>query len=185
MILYVRSVTVAARLIVALVVIVPAAAATAAEAPRGALATCATRSEAEFPGGFTNRQNLVVGPLALTGAAGTPGWSATFHGNKFPLLVKAGHRVTLALSTRTRKFAGLAYGPLPQGDVRVRDAHRVVTFVACRSDEPSGSTSDGRPVTFWSGGVLSTSPRCVPLLIWIDRAKSPRRVVIRLGVTRC
>ena len=63
MILYVRSVTVAARLIVALVVTVPAAAATAAEAPRGALATCATRSEAEFPGGFTNRQNLVVGPL--------------------------------------------------------------------------------------------------------------------------
>ena len=172
-------------LTVALAAGVAAAAAIAAEPPRGALENCMTRSEAQFPGGFTNPRNLVVGPLALTGARGNPAWASTFHGNKFPLLVKAGHRVTLALSARTRKFAGLAYGPLPQGDVRVRDAHRVVTFVACRSDEPSGSAADGEAVTFWSGGVLSTTPRCVSLLVWIDGAKSPRRAVIRLGVTRC
>jgi hypothetical protein len=171
--------------VVALAAAVATAAAIAAEAPRGAVAKCATRSEAQFPGGFTNPRNLVVGPLALTGARGTPAWASTFHGNKFPLLVKAGHRVTLALSERTRRFAGLAYGPLPQGDVRVRDAHRVVRFIACRSDEPSGSTADGEAVTFWSGGVLSTSPRCVPVLVWIDNAESPRRVVIRLGVARC
>jgi hypothetical protein len=178
--------TLAVRLtVVAAVAAFGATAAIAAVPPRGAVENCATRSEAQFPGGFTNPHNLVVGPLALTGARGTPTWASTFHGNKFPLLVKAGHRVTLALSARTRKFAALAYGPLPQGDVGVRDAHRVVTFIACRSDESSGSSADGEAVTFWSGGILSTSPRCVPLLVWIDRARSARRVVIRLGVAHC
>ena len=43
--------------------------------------------------GFTNPRNLVVGPLALTGARGIPAWSSTFHGDKFPLPVKAGGRM--------------------------------------------------------------------------------------------
>jgi hypothetical protein len=106
-------------------------------------------------------------------------------GNKFPLLVRNGHRVTVELPTRTRKFAGLAYGPLPQGEVLLRDAHRVVTFIACRRGARSGSSADGRPVTFWSGGVLVRSPRCVPLLVWIDAEPSPRRALIRFGVPGC
>lgn len=158
---------------------------TSAAPPPGAVDNCSTRSEAEFPGAFTNARNLVVGPLALMGARGSPAFSSSFHGQKFPLLVKAGHRVTLALSTSTRKFAALGYGPLPQGDVSVRDAHRVVTFIACRRGEPSGSTANGKPVTFWSGGVLSTRPRCIPIAVWIDGAETPRHIVIHLGVTRC
>jgi hypothetical protein len=158
---------------------------TAAKPPRGVVANCSTRSEAAFPGAFTSARNLVVGPLVLTGARGSPPFAPLFHGQKFPLLVKAGHRVTLALSKSTRKFAALGYGPLPQGDVRVREAHRVVTFIACRRGEPSGSTADGQPVTFWSGGILSMGPRCVPVSVWIDGAERPRRIVIRLGVTRC
>jgi hypothetical protein len=180
--------TTAARLAVAIAVVVVAAAVaqtTGAKAPRGAVENCSTRSEAEFPGAFTNARNLVVGPLALMGAGGSPPFASSFHGQKFPLLVKAGHRVTLALSKDTRKFAALGYGPLPQGDVGVRDAHRVVTFIACRRGEPSGSTADGKPVTFWSGGVLSRGRRCVPIAAWIDGAERPRRIVIRLGVTRC
>jgi hypothetical protein len=162
-----------------------AAAAAASGAPRGVVANCASRSEARFPGAFTSPRNRVVGPLVLIGATGSPYFSDAFHGNKFPLLVRPGHRVTLELSPQTRKGAGLAYGPLPQGDVRVRDAHRVVTFIACRRGERSGSTADGRSVTFWSGGVLAHSPRCVPIRVWIDGARSPRRLVIRLGVDRC
>ena len=157
----------------------------AAKPPRGVVASCSTRSEAAFPGAFTNARNLVVGPLVLTGARGSPPFATSFHGQKFPLLVRAGHRVTLALSKTTRKVAALGYGPLPQGDVGVREAHRVVTFIACRRGEPSGSTADGQPVTFWSGGILSTGPRCVPVSVWIDGAEKPRRIVIRLGVTRC
>jgi hypothetical protein len=98
--------------------------------PRGAVADCSTQSGANFPGAFTSPRNLVVGPLALIGAGGSPTFADSFGGQKFPALVRVGHRITVELSRRTRKGAGLAYGPLPQGHVRLRDAHRVVTFVA-------------------------------------------------------
>lgn len=151
--------------------------------PPGVVADCSTQSGASFPGAFTNPRNLVIGPLALIGAGGTPMYAAG--GQKFPALLRAGHRVTVELSRSTRQDAGLAYGPLPQGELRLRDAHRVVTFIACRRGELSRSSADGQPVTFWSGGVLARSPRCVPLLAWIDADRSPRRAVIRLGVRRC
>lgn len=162
-----------------------AAANATAKTPRGAIANCATQSGASFPGAFTNPRNLVIGPLVMVGAAGIPAFAASFHGQKFPLLVRAGHRVTLELSRLTRKGAGLAYGPLPQGDVNVPDAHRIVNFTACRRGERSASDVDGKPVTFWSGGVLVLSPRCVPIRVWIDGARAPRRVTIRIGVERC
>jgi hypothetical protein len=153
--------------------------------PPGAVESCSTRSEAisPFAGAFTSRRNLVVGPLAVIGAGGIPHWHRA--GSKFPLLVRNGHRVRLELPARSRKEVGLAYGPLPQGLVRLRHTHRVVEFIACRRGERSGSSAEGRPVTFWSGGVLARSPRCIPVLVWIDGAPSPRRVVIRFGVRRC
>ena len=158
------------------------------ERPRGVVESCATQSGASFPGAFTSPRNLVVGPLALVGAGGTPQfvWDSTGKEGfqKFPLLVRANHRVTAELSQSTRRAAGLAYGPLPQGEVHLRDTHRVVTFIACRSGR-SASRADGRPVTFWSGSVLARSPRCVPLLVWVDNQPSPRRAVIRLGVSTC
>jgi hypothetical protein len=157
----------------------------AAKRPRGVVEDCSTQSWATFPGAFTSPRNLVVGPLVLTGASGTPGFSSTYHGNKFPLLVRAGHRVTIELTRTTRRVAGLAYGPLPQGEVRLRDAHRVVTFIACDPGNGSQSDADGQPVTFWSGGLLARSPRCVPLRVWVDSERAPRRAVIRLGVDRC
>ena len=159
------------------------------ERPRGAVENCATQSGADFPGAFTSPGNLVVGPLALIGAGGTPNAVSNSTGTevfqKFPLLVRNGHRVTVALSPRTRRGAGLAYGPLPQGETFLRDTHRVVTFIACGRGQGSGSSADGRPVTFWSGSVLARSPRCVPLRVWVDAEASPRRAVIRLGVRRC
>jgi hypothetical protein len=145
--------------------------------------TCATRSEAQFPGAFSRRANLVVGPLALVGAAAftPPDVVRRFGGNKFPLLVRAGHRVTVELSRATRRRAALGYGPLPQGEVRLRDGHRVVTFVACRRNRDSGSSADGAPVTFWSGFVLARSPQCVRLRVWVDDEPSPRRTAVPLG----
>jgi hypothetical protein len=175
----VKSLTLAIAVALAL-----AASSAARERPRGVVAGCAMQSGASFPGAFTSSRNLVIGPLVMIGAGGTPSFSSSFHGQKFPLLLKAGHRVTLELSIRTRRGAALGYGPLPQGDVGVPEAHRVVTFIACRKGA-SDSDADGKPVTFWSGGVLVKSPRCVPLRVWTDAASSPRRVVIRLGVDRC
>ena len=146
---------------------------------------CSTRSQAGFPGAFTDPDNLAVGPLVLMNAGGTPGFSEEFDGQKFPLLVRNGHRVILELPRRTARGARLAYGPLPRGEIAVGEAHRVVKFVACRRGESSGSSADGEPVTFWSGGVLAYSPRCVPLRVFVDGADDPRRAVIRLGVESC
>ena len=153
---------------------------------------CSTRSEANFPGAFTDRRNLVVGPLVLVGGAHTDASTVReFGGNKFPLLVEAGHVVTLRLAHPARD-AGLAYGPLPQGATKLRDTHQSVTFVACPPGRPSrryspygpsGSQADGTSVTFWSGFVLTRAPACLPLEIYVDDA-SARRVGLPVG-RRC
>jgi hypothetical protein len=163
--------------------------ATVRDRPHGVVEDCSTRSSARFPGAFTNQRNLTVGPLALIGAGGRPSVVSNSTGTevfqKFPLLVGNGHRVTVELSPSTRRGAGLAYGPLPEGETYLRDTHRVVTFIACRHGQRSGSSADGRPVTFWSGSVLARSPRCVRLHVWVDGERSPHRAVIRLGVHNC
>ena len=160
-----------------------AKAGTPASAPAGVRETCSTRSMADFPGAFTSRRNLVVGPLALMGGGTytTPETVREFGGNKFPLLVKAGRRVTVELSARS---AALGYGPLPEGEVGVADGHRVVTFIACRRNEASGSEADGAPVTFWSGFLLADRPQCVRLRVWVDGERGPRHAAVPLG-RRC
>jgi hypothetical protein len=158
----------------------------------GARENCSTRSEASFPGAFTDAANLVVGPLVLIGGASTDASTVReFGGNKFPLLVKAGHTVTIRLALQPPQVAGLAYGPLPQGrETKLRDTYRSVTFVACRPGKatrryrpngPSGSYADGENVTFWSGSVLTRAPACLPLDVYIDGASSPQRVGLALG----
>ena len=160
----------------------------------GAREDCSTRSEASFPGAFTSPRNLVVGPLVLVGGAYTDARTVReFGGNKFPLLVRAGHSVTVRIGRRSRTAAGLGYGRLPQGRATLGDTHRSVTFVACRPGKapgrysprgPSGSYADGAAVTFWSGFVLTRAPACVPLDVYVDGAASPRRVGLSLG-RRC
>jgi hypothetical protein len=148
-----------------------------------AVEDCSTQSGAEFPGAFTSRANLVVGPFALSGGAYTdPETVREFGGNKFPVLVQAGHTVTLALPPDARTIAGLAYGLLPQGETKMRDTYSSVTFIACRRGK-SRSRGGGFEVTFWSGSVLTRKPVCLPLDVSIDGAP-PRRAVIALGA-RC
>lgn len=152
--------------------------------------TCAKRSEAAFPRAFTDSRNLVVGPLVLIGAgAYTPASVVRrFGGNKFPLLVKAGHRVTLRLPRGDRSaglaYAGLGRRPLPGGEVGLRDTAQPMTFVACRPNGASGSRGGGVEVTFWSGFVMTSAPRCLPLTVYVDGDPSPRRARIALG-RRC
>jgi hypothetical protein len=93
---------------------------------------------------------------------------------RFPILLRPGHRVTVGLSRRTRRHPGLAYGPLPLGEIRLADTHRVVTFHACRER-----------LTFWMGFVVVESPRCVPLWLWVDDERVPRRAVMGMGVRDC
>ena len=171
----------------------PAAAGAPSEAarPTGPKVTCAKRSEADFPRAFSDPRNLVVGPLVLVGAGSYTPVSVVrrFGGNKFPLLVKAGHRVTLRLSRALQRSAGLAYAgmgrrPLPGGEVQVRDTAQAMTFVACRPGGPSGSHGGAEPVTFWSGFVMTSVPRCLALAVYVDGEPAPRRARIALG-RRC
>jgi hypothetical protein len=153
--------------------------ASAANHPTGAVETCAHQSGAGFPHAFTSRNNLVVGPLAMIGAGQfTDAATVERHGgNKFPLLVAAGHTVTIELTRATHRFASLAYGS------HSRVGHRVMTFRSC-DREHADSKADGRPVTFWSGFVEASRPGCVPLRVWVDRERTPRRARIELGA-RC
>jgi hypothetical protein len=150
--------------------------------PRGAVEDCSTRSEADFPGAFDDPANLVVGSLALIGAGeATPAEIVQrVGGQKFPVLVREGHVVTLRVGEGDRAHAALGYGPLPQGEIDFRDGHETVTFVACEHGEASGSSSDG-PVTFWSGFILVGRPACVPLDVYVDTRPEPRRVELELG----
>ena len=161
-------------------------AALAAPSPHdGHQATCARQSTASFPRAFTGSENLVVGPLSMIGA-GRRTTAATvreFGGNKFPVLVRAGHVVTLELSRRASRSASLYYaigsgGALTQ--TRVRDGRRVITFRACDARRAS-SDADGHTVTFWSGFVVVARPMCVRLKVWVDAERDPRRARIALG----
>ncbi len=155
-----------------------------AEEPDGVRTDCARQSSAQFPGAYGDRRNLVVGPLALIGGATFTDAATTrrFGGNKFPLLVRAGHTVTVSLPPSERHVVSLGYGPLAEGEVHRRDGHSAVTFAACSAAE-SQSTADG-PVTFWSGFVMTDSPRCVALDVRVDAAAAPLRRHIELG-RRC
>ena len=83
--------------------------------------------------------------------------------------------------------------PLPEGEVRLRDAAHTMTFVACQPGNParsyrpygpSASYADGEAVTFWSGFVVMRKTACVPLKVYIDDDPSPRHVELSLG-RRC
>jgi hypothetical protein len=154
----------------------PAASAGGAAPPTGVVETCAHQSGASFPHAFTSRDNLVVGPLTMIGGGlFTPAATVRrFDGNKFPLLVAAGHRVTIELTTGSHRFASLAYGS------HSRAGHRVMTFRACNRRDAM-SDADGGPVTFWSGFVQASRPGCVRMRVWVDRDRTPRRARIELG----
>lgn len=154
--------------------------------PRGVVEDCSSKSQAWFPDTFSDPETVAVGPVALLGAAWVPpNVVRQFGGDKIPVLVRHGHRVTIEVPRRLRRVVGLAYGRLPEGDVRLRDAHRVATFIACRGDKESGSRAGRKRVTFWSGFVLTSASRCVPLKVWVDDDPLPRETILRMGIRRC
>lgn len=159
-------------------------AASAKERPRGVVEDCSTTLGWGRRDEFTRWQNLIVGPLAIERGALVWGYNEDVGGDKLFVYVRGGHRVTLELSPETRRNAGLVFGHFTNANVRLENARRVVRFIACQRGERSGGF-DGWPVTSWLGGLLISSPRCVPLLIWVDDEPRPRRAVIRFGESDC
>jgi hypothetical protein len=159
---------------------------TSPQRPEGAPATCRHQS---FAGFRDSERDLVVGPLRLVGARNyfSPEVISKFGGQKYPAVVLAGRRVTVALPRAVRRSTSLLYADdhrrRPDGERRVADGHRVVEFRACTADR-AGSSYAGRKATFWSGFVLTTVPRCLRLRIWVDDERTPRRARIPLG-KRC
>lgn len=155
--------------------------AAARERPRGAVEDCSTTPGWGRRDEFTSRQNLIVGPFALERARPILGYAPHVGGNKIFVYVKGGHRVTLELPPAMRHDVGFAFGP-GSGS---RNWRRVVSFIACQRGELTPGRFDGWPVTTWVGFLLASSPRCVPLLVWVDDESPPRRTVIRFGVRDC
>jgi hypothetical protein len=150
--------------------------------PSSHVARCGRQSIASFPDAFTSPENLVVGPLAMIGARRpmTPAGAREFGGNKYPLLVRAGRTVTVAVARRSASLFYASRGGGGLTGTEVSDGHRAITFRSC-GPRAAESDADGDPVTFWSGFVLVARPMCVPLKVWIGAARSPRRAAIPLG----
>jgi hypothetical protein len=159
-----------------------AATAIATGRPAHGHATCAGQSSASFPHAYTNSRNLVVGPLVLVEGRvySSPEVVRRVGGQKYPALVAAGHTIRIALSSRARRTNALTYADSLHSVRRLEDGLRVVTFHAC-DRRHAQSHAGGRPVTFWSGFILGSKPRCVHLKIWIDGASKPRRARVPVG----
>jgi hypothetical protein len=147
---------------------------------------CRTQSGYDFRDAYTKPDNIVVGPLVITNAAYTePETIREVGGDKIFVLLRPGHRVTLALSRRTYRVASLGYGPLPQEvELTPQDGHRVVTFTPCPA-ERAWSSAGGKPVTFWSGFMLTDTFLCMPIDVWVDHEPTPRQIVLGMGVRDC
>jgi hypothetical protein len=148
-------------------------------------ATCDHQSSASFPGAYRSARNLRIGPLVLVGARtfSTPETVRRVGGQKHAALVAAGHTVKIAISRRARRTHSLTYADSTHGTRNVEDGVRVVTFESCSRRE-ADSDADGRRVTFWSGFILATAPRCLSIKVWVDGARTPRRARIPIG-RRC
>ena len=161
-------------LIAGLVVLASASPATAADGQK--VMRCSQQSGASFPGAYGDRGNLVVGPFAWMGARRQDGDGANgdTYRWKQPVLVRPGHTVTLRGGAAARGFARLTYTAAGWSFSR---AVRTVVFKACPAAK-AHSTTDGRPVTFWSGGIVMKRPAaCVPVEIRVDEGPIRRRAV--------
>jgi hypothetical protein len=161
-----------------------AIAAPAAAARDKGRATCERQSEASFPGAYRSARNLRVGPLVLVGGRSysTPETVREFGGQKYQALVAAGHTVKIAISHRAHRTHSLNYADSTRGTRNVEDGTRVVSFESCSRREAESDAS-GRAVTFWSGFILASAPRCLSIKVWVDGARTPRRARIPIG--RC
>lgn len=120
------------------------------------------------PRDWARPRNLGVGPLLVQWGRSGQVYARDYGGNKFPLFLRAGHRVRVEVGPSALN-ARLSYVTRPQGAPRLS-----LEVVACPNNQ-----------TYWHGGIVADRPGCVPLRIWIDGSRRPRDVLVRLGVENC
>lgn len=148
---------------------------------RRVIRDCSMQSWGQFGQAFTNPDNVVVGPLVFEeGNVTTPAAVVQAQGgSKYPVLVKLGHVVTVQIPREVRRTAELVYGP---GHI----TSDTIRFVACpRGEKKSNASSAGGRVTFWSGFVMTRSPGCIPLDVYVDEESSPRHAAVTVGPNPC
>lgn len=175
------------------VVLVTAAAAatvslaTAMTGPPFPPADCAHRTDAGPGGSFHGRYNVVVGPLLFSGLAAyaiPPLSKRPGYWMKSGAHLLAGHTVTVTITGKARLSTGFVGYGREDGRTTLADSRGSVTFTACGSRHPSGA--GGQPSTFWSGGFAAPpAPACIPLDLYVDHSRVPRRVVISLAAGTC
>ena len=152
-------------------------------------ATCANRSIIG-PARFDTQYSLVVGPLsfpsilAYAPAAALDNRTPAFW-MKSPVLLRAGHTVTVTITGDARRSTGFV-GFGGHGGTTLADSRGTVTFTACGRHQSSGSSVGGQPVTFWAGGFAAPPAGvCVPLDFYVDHSRVAHRVVISLAAGTC
>jgi hypothetical protein len=165
------------RVVTTTALVVALAAPTLAQAAGGRVVmACTHQSTAGFPRAYTDPANMTIGPLAWMFAQRNAGYDGAYEFGfrwKNPVLVRPGHVVTMRIGAAAKDFAGLAYDH--DGGWAYASSERTVVFKAC-SRRKATSRVDGRPVTFWSGGIVSTRTAvCVPIEFRVDGGAVRRR----------
>lgn len=152
-------------------------------------ANCANRSIIG-PARFQTKDSVVVGPLsfptlAVYAPAAVLDNRAPWFWMKSPVIVRAGHTVTIKIAGDARRSTGFV-GFGGRGGTTLADSRGIVTFTACGRHQSSGSSVGGQPVTFWPGGfVAPPAPVCVPLDFYVDHSRAAQRVVVSLAAGAC
>jgi hypothetical protein len=137
------------------------------------------------------RESLVVGPLSFVYGKSynrrTPdefrGRNAKYFPSKVLVVVENGAVATVTIPASARRYASLLYDEESfgmGGRVRVDAGDHRVTFEACRKGESPFAVRE----TQFNGAFIVAGPRCVPLRIRIDGART-RRLAFSFGAGHC
>lgn len=156
--------------------------------PRDAFVrSCETRVYGTLGRDWRSR-SVIVGPIAFVGAPGYADYrprdlvsGRRHHTVKVLVVVASGQTVTVEVAPEAAARASLAYDPDDFDPERVDGGHSAVTFSAC----PEATSLTGRSGTQFNGGIVVSEPGCVPLLVRLNGAGSPRRSVVSVGGGRC
>jgi hypothetical protein len=99
--------------------------------------------------------------------------------HKVVVVINGGSDVTLVIPRSERNHASLLWGPTPTvtrsearlGFAQISDGNPAVRFKGC----------NGQFMEYVGGGFVIAGKRCLPLDLWVDEERGPRRVAASFG----